>query len=178
MKVHAIKIQFEMYYYSDVWIGFLCENIVRQVVQLSKLRCPGCEDKLSSPLLHQHEQHSLLDKLRIYFEEVRGTIFPTLPELYSLFQDKLPHSDDLPRDQECYVSIGYNFLATIGAESLFYGRFLSEMNDSYINEAFKVQRKRKAESSGKMRQGGKKAKAVKPVKSENSVSSYNSLNTT
>ena len=150
-------------YYSDVWIGFLCENVVRQVVQLSKLRCPGCEDKLFSPLLHLHEQLSLLDKLRNYFEEVRGTLLPTLPELYTMFQDKLPHSDDLSRDQESYISIGHNFLLTIGAESLYYGRYLSGLNDSYINEAFKVEKKRKLDNSrttGKSKQGGKKTKLV------------------
>ena len=141
-------------YYSDVWIGFISENIVRQVVQLAKLRCPGCDDKLSSPLLHLHEQLSLLDKLRNYFEEVRGTLLPTLPELYDMFQDKLPHSDDLSRDKDCYVSIAHNFLLTIGADSLYYGRYLSNLNDGYINEAFKVQRKRKSEGQ----EGGKKGK--------------------
>ena len=133
-------------YYSDVWIGFLCENIVRQVAQLSKLRCPGCDDKLFSPLLHLHEQLSMLDKLRLYFEEVRGAILPTLPELYTMFQAKLPHSDNLDRDQECYISIGHNFLLTIGADSLYYGRYLSDLNDGYINEGFKIPKKRKSDA--------------------------------
>ena len=62
---------------DGIYISFLYENIVRQVAQLSKLRCPGCDDKLFSPLLHLHEQLSMLDKLRQYFEEVRGAILPT-----------------------------------------------------------------------------------------------------
>ena len=62
---------------DGIYISFLYENIVRQVAQLSKLQCPGCDDKLFSPLLHLHEQLSMLDKLRQYFEEVRGAILPT-----------------------------------------------------------------------------------------------------
>ena len=150
-------------YHSDVWIGFLCENIVRDVLQLAKLRCPGCNDKLNSPLLHLHEQLSLLDKLRQHFEEIRGTILPTLPELYNRFKDKLPHSDDLSKDQECYISIAHNFLLLIGADSLYYGRFLSDFNDSYISEAFKIQKKRKSECvnpNGRGKQGAKKIKIV------------------
>ena len=160
-------------YYSDVWIGFLSENIVRDVLQLSKLRCPGCNDKLNSPLLHLHEQLSLLDKLRQYFEEVRGTILPTLPELYSIFKDKLPHSDDMSKDQECYISIAHNFLLTIGPDSLYYGRYMSDLNDSYIYEAFRVPKKRKTEGgvpAGKKKQVERKSKAVKPVKLDNTIS--------
>ena len=154
-------------YYSDVWIGFLCENIVRDVVQLAKLRCPGCDDKLISPLLHLHEQLSLLEKLRHYFEEVRGTLLPTLPELYGTFQDKLPHSNDLSKDQECYISVGHNFLLTIGADSLYYGRYLSDLNDAYINEAFKAQKKRKSDSTqntAASKQGGKRTKLQNRIK--------------
>ena len=62
----------------------------------------------------------MLDRLREYFEEVRGAILPILPELNTMFQAKLPHSDNLDHDQECYISIGHNFLLTIVADSLLY----------------------------------------------------------
>ena len=90
-------------YFSDALIAFLCENMIRQSVQLSKLKCPGCVDCLKSTILHLHEQQSLLDKLRVRFEEIRGSLLPTTPELYMQFKDKLPHSDDLEKDKECYV---------------------------------------------------------------------------
>ena len=131
-------------YFNDLWIGFLCEQIIRQCVQISKLRCPGCEDKMKSPLLHLHEQHSLLDKLHLYFEEIRGAILPTVNELYSHIEQKLPHSEDMTKDRECYISNGRQFLLTITSDALFYGRYINEFMDGLIDETFKVPKKRKA----------------------------------
>ena len=61
-------------YFDDLCIGFLCEQILRQITQLSIIRCPGCEQKHKLAILHQHEHHSLLDKVRLYFEVIRGSI--------------------------------------------------------------------------------------------------------
>ena len=123
-------------------MGFLGESIVRQVVEMAKIRCPGCSDKTHSPLLHLHEQISLLDKLKCYFEEIRGTILPTIRELYEQFKHKLPHSNDPLKDEECYIENGRHFLIKITADALYYGRYLNDMNDSYVNEGFKMAKKK------------------------------------
>lgn len=130
-------------YFDDVWIAFLCSNIIRQCVELSELNCPGCEGKLKSPLLHLHMQLSLLEKLKVHFEEIRGSILPTVPELYRQFQHKLPHSDNLIVDEECYVSNGRHFLTTLTSEALYYGRYLNEFVDEMVDQGFKVAKKRK-----------------------------------
>ena len=136
-------------YFSDLWIGYLGEQIIRQTVQMSKIRCPGCESKLKSPLLHQHEHHSLLEKLHLYFEEIRGALLPTIPELYQQIQHKLPHSDDLIIDQESYISNGRQYMLTITSDALYYGRYINEFLDDIIDEGFKVIRKRKTPPSSK-----------------------------
>ena len=141
-----------MDYYHDFWIGFLSEQIVRQAVELTLIKCPGCEDKMYSPLLHLHHQLSLLDKIRTYFEEIRGSLLPTIDTLYEQFKDKLPHSDDLDKDNEVYIKNGRFFLISITSEALYYGRYLNEMNDSFINEGFPPVKKRRI------------SKAKKPVK--------------
>ena len=141
-----------MDYYNDFWIGFLAEHIARQAVEMSLIKCVGCQDKIHSPLLHTHHQLSLLDKLRCHFEEIRGSVLPTINALYEQFKGKLPHSDDLDKDTELYIQNGRFFLISATADVLYYGRYLSEMNDSYINEGFKSAKKRKI------------TKAKKPVK--------------
>ena len=131
-------------YYSEFWTAFLCENFVRQAIQLSEFQCPGCHDKLKSPLLHQHHQNSLLDKVRIYFEEIRGTLLQTLPELYTQIESKLPHSNDMANDREMYLNSGRQFLLQITSDALYYGRYISDLLDPIIDEGFKVNKKRKA----------------------------------
>ena len=130
-------------YFSELWTSFLCENVIRRAVQLSELQCPGCHQKLKSPLLHLHHQNSLLDKLRLYFEEIRGTIVQTVPELYTQYESKLPHSDNLTNDREMYISSGRQFLLQITSDALYYGRYVSELLDPIIDEGFKINKKRK-----------------------------------
>lgn len=134
-------------FFNDVWLGFLCEQIIRQAEQMSKLKCPGCEAKLKSPILHLHLQNSLLDKMRMYFEEIRGGVLQTVPELYDQISPKLPHSDNLEQDKESYVMIGRQFLMTHTSDSMYYGRWVTEFNDSLIEEGFKVRKKKPAHSS-------------------------------
>lgn len=147
-----------MDYYHDLWIGFLTEQIVRQTIEMAVIKCPGCEDNLHSPLLHLHHQMSLLEKVRTYFEEIRGAMLPTIQNLYEQFKDKLPHSEDLDEDKELYIKNGRWFLISITSDALYYGRYMNHFNDSYINEAFSIPKKRRI------------SKAKKPVKSNPNVS--------
>ena len=145
-----------MDYFSDIWTGFISEQIVRQTVNLCELNCPGCTDSKRSPLLHIHQQLSLLDKLRCYFEEVRGSILPIIPQLYDQFQHKLAHSNDLDKDKELYTFNARGFLISITADALYYGRFITDMNDSYICEEVNPGNKRKSKPD-KSKPGKKKA---------------------
>ena len=124
------------FYCNDNWVAYLCEQIIRQSSQKSISDCPGCNDKLHSPILHLHEQLSLLDKLRKYFQEIRGSILHDMEFHYAIFENKLPHSDDKKKDKLIYLNIARNFLLTATSDSIYFGRFLDETNDSFIDEAF------------------------------------------
>ena len=55
---------------------------------------------------------------------------------YTVFENKLPHSDDKKKDKLIYLNIARNFLITATPDAIYFGRFLDESNDSFINEAF------------------------------------------
>lgn len=132
-----------MDYNNDAWIGCLATLLIRKCVELSLERCPGCQIKLKSPALHQHHQYSLLDKMRLHFEEVRGILLPGIETLYSLIEEKLPHSPDLGKDREIYCNSGTFFLTTANPESVYWGRYVDENNDSFIYGLIPVTKKKK-----------------------------------
>lgn len=129
-------------YSTDLWFAFLCECVIRQVLQTSRARCPGCVSGLKSAVLHLHEQQSLLDKMRTLYEEVRGAILPTLPQLFQQFREQLAHSENEQKDQECYVDSGRQFLIFMSADSLYFGRYLDEYVDSIVSDAFQIKKKK------------------------------------
>ena len=131
-------------YSVEMWIAYLAEKIIRGVIETSKKKCPGCRSKFHSPLLHLHEQQSLLDKLQAYFEEVRGHTITLIPKLYESFQAKLIHSEDRAKDAACYIDSARHFLLHSTACSIYYGRYMNEFVDAQIHEEFKRgNRKRK-----------------------------------
>ena len=123
-----------MDYYSDLWIGYLTGSCIQNCVDLCVLNCPGCKDKLKSPVLHLHLQYSLLDKLKIYLDEVKGKLLPTIEKMYDAVQHKLPHSSNMNPDKELYCNNARFFLHTTNPEALYYGRYLNEQNDCIIND--------------------------------------------
>ena len=131
------------FYCNDNWIAYLCEHIVRQSSQKCISDCPGCNDKLHSTILHLHEQLSLLDKLRKYFQEIRGSILHDIESYYTVFENKLPHSDDKKKDKLIYLNIARSFLITATSDSVYFGRYLDECNDGFINEAFTKKKAKK-----------------------------------
>ena len=144
-------------FFNDVWLGFLCEQIIRQANQMSFLNCPGCKAKLKSPILHLHLQTSLLDKMKTFFEEICGCLLKSVPQLYDLIQHKLPHSDNLEQDKDSYISIGRQFLMTHTCESVYYGRWVTEFNDDIIDEGFKVSKKRQVQTQPTKKRSKKNA---------------------
>ena len=83
------------FYYNDACLGLLTETIVREVLDICEKECPGCRDDMKSALLHLHHQLSLLDKLKKIFEQIRADLLSNIPKIYTQFQMKLPHSEDL-----------------------------------------------------------------------------------
>ena len=147
-------------FFNDIWLGFLCDQIIRRSEEMSKIKCPGCEAKLKSPVLHLHLQNSLLDKMRMYFEDIRGPVLESVPNLYQKISHKLPHSDDLEQDKESYIMIGRQFLISHTCDSMYYGRYVTQYNDSIVNEGFKILGKRGTASSSCKRRTKKKAAEI------------------
>ena len=124
------------FYYNDSWLGFLTETFVRQSINMCQKDCPGCRDEMKSAILHLHHQLSLLDKIKKYFEEIRGNLLTNIPAQYSRFEKKVPHSDNLEKDKVIYCGIARSFLITSTPETLYYGRYISDEIDGYISEGF------------------------------------------
>ena len=152
-----------MDYYHDIWIGYLTGLIVQRCVELCVLRCPGCIDKLKSPVLHLHHQYSLLDKLKTHIDEIRGSLLPTISQLYDIVKNKLPHSDDLAKDMEIYTNNARFFLQTATPETLYYGRYLNEQDDSIINELLIQKPSKKKRSPTEHLGGSSKRKITRPA---------------
>lgn len=137
-----------MNYYHDIWVGFLTGVFVKKCLELSVFKCPGCKDKVKSPLLHLHLQQSLLQKIKSYFNEAQAAIIPKLDQLFDTVQHKLPSSDNPVKDKEIYTNNARIFIHTATAEMLYYGRFVNETNDCIIHEIVncKANKKRKIET--------------------------------
>jgi hypothetical protein len=98
-------------------------------------------------ILHLHDQLSLLEKIQKYFEVARGEVLQTLHGVYMDIEHKLPHSTDVKKDMVVYCNVGRVFLLTCSPQAIYFGRYVDEMNDTFINEVFedckkKVKRKK------------------------------------
>ena len=130
-----------MDYHSEVWKGYIVGLFVSSCVNLDRKNCPGCKAKLLCPLLHQHLQFSLLDKIRIHFDHVKPVLIKRIERLYKLIEDKLPHSDNMNVDRELYCKAGVYLLENACPESIYWGRYIDEFNDSYICDLVDYARK-------------------------------------
>ena len=63
------------FYYRDSWLGYIA-------------------DRKQSAILHPHYQLSLLKKLKLYLERIRGEMLSDIAVFYSTFESKLRHSND------------------------------------------------------------------------------------
>ena len=133
-----------MNYCHDIWTGYLTELIVRKSIETCELRCPGCTDNLKSPLLHFHNQMDLFQKMKHYYNEIRGFLLPTIDLLYDNVSHKLPHSNDLVKDKEQYIYNARAFLNISSPESIYYGRYLDHHNDCIINELISTKKEKKS----------------------------------
>ena len=130
-------------YFSNVWIAFLSDNIARDVIKRSSKSCPGCKDKLGSPLLHAHVQDSLLTKLEKHFAESQGFLLKQLEQLYDRFKDHLPHSNDKDKDKEIYIDAARSFILHSTSHSIMYGLYVNPITDDTVKQVNSKNKKRK-----------------------------------
>ena len=134
-------------YDSNLWLGILTGHIIQTCIELALHRCPGCKTKLKSPLLHLHEQQSLLQKIHTYFNEVRGILLPRVGDIYDSVKHKfiLKGSENENVEKENHAASARSFLTMSSPEVVYYGRYLLAENDEIISEILtkKTPRKRK-----------------------------------
>ena len=58
-------------------------------------------------------------------------------EYYDQVKILLPHSDNQAKDKTIYMNTGRLWLTIATSEAIYYGRYVTEMNDSFIDRAFK-----------------------------------------
>ena len=119
-----------MDYFNDFWYGYITAEFVRRCVDESLANCHGCRDEKISPLLHIHHQLGLKDKLIYHMESVRGAIIPLISTLYEEFRLKVV---DANMDKDAYVTNVRFFLISATPESLYYGKYLTELNGAFIH---------------------------------------------
>ena len=115
----------------DLWLGFLTATVIQKCEKLARERCPGCRDKLKSPLLHQCHQHGLMSKLTRFSDEVKGSLLPSLEKLYESAKDAIQGSEG--QDKDMFLSNGRFFLHNTNAGGFYYGRYLTETNDAMVD---------------------------------------------
>ena len=137
LRFLTFEVCFKMTFFDNSeWIGYLAENIIRRCISLAETECPGCRDSVKCSILHLHHQLSLLDKIQNHFEAVRGEVLHKLQNLYADIQHRLPHSTDEKKDKTIYCNVGRIFLLTCSPQSIYFGRYVNEMNDSFLCEVF------------------------------------------
>ena len=63
-------------------------------------------------------------------------MLPCMEEYYNQVSDLLPHSNDLEKDAKTYCLTGHVWLTIATCEAVYFGRYINDFNDSYIERAF------------------------------------------
>lgn len=113
---------------SELWHAFLTNTIVTRALQLSKERCPACKAMITSPILHIHLQHSLLEKIGCYLNELKGEILNNINDILVNFKFQLEYEDA----ETDFMFWGKTFIHFATAESLYYGRYVTEETDKAL----------------------------------------------
>ena len=67
----------------------------------------------------------------------------SMSKLYKAIEERLPHSEDKKKDMVIYCNLGKQFLLTCSPEALYYGRYVNETNDAFIDEVLVDSKKSK-----------------------------------
>jgi hypothetical protein len=145
-----------MDYSSDLWFATLVAIIFHQSTKKCSEQCPGCSARLRNPVLHLCHQLSLLDKVKIHFDETRGQLLSTIYTIYDSVNHKLPHSPDLDRDKEHYCNNAIVFLNSAHPDSIYWGRYLDESNDILIDNMISCLSNQKRKKCNKKKSPAKK----------------------
>ena len=124
--------------FEEVWLGFLCDTVIRECVDIAKNNCAGCKANLSSPLLHEHEQASLFNKLEQHFEEARAKAIKVIPQLCERLSYHGNAGNPKINDQGHHIYNGRQFLTFANPSTIYYGRYIDNNIDERIKQHFDV----------------------------------------
>ena len=129
---------------TDVWFAYVVNHIINKCIDMSKEHCQGCKLKWKSAILHEHEQLSLLQKLELYLDPVRGKFLGKgLESLYKIFNKSEPLST--PKKELLDQTKSILLFAT--PQSLYYGRWMTIEHEIIIQNIFMKRKRNKKKKS-------------------------------
>ena len=123
---------------TDVWFAYVVNHIMDRCRVICKEHCKGCQLKWKSAFLHQHEQLSLLEKVDLYLEQVRGNLLGV--ELESLYR-RFTKTEPLSTPKEELLQQTTSIIHHATPRSLYYGRWMTVEHDIIFHNMF-MKRKR------------------------------------
>ena len=121
-----------MSYFIEYWYSFITTLTVTKCLTLCKERCPVCSNNMASPVLHEHLQLSMLEKIERHLFEARGVMSSKFDEIIAQFMNTLEQNFDEEERSE-FITMGRSFLLSNTPQSLYFGRFVTEETDRYLN---------------------------------------------
>ena len=117
-----------------LWLAALAGEVVDKSYQRSKIDCPGCIEGLTSPLLHVHMLHPLREILQKNF-----TLAVKEVDVEQLFKNFVIRFGLFQLKQDEYTGIGRNFLLTLNADAIYYGRYVTTEYDQALYKQIPLQ---------------------------------------
>lgn len=155
-------------FYQELWVGYLTSIIIQKCIKLARERCPGCERKFKSALLHLHQQVSLEQKLDCYFEEVRGLLVSQIGFYFAEFEKKM--GEDCVEDfKKMYIQHGKSFLFLTNARAIYYGQYINENNCEMIHSKIFSQEERASSLAEKSKTEEPEVEAIQNSKRQKLV---------
>ena len=142
---------------KEVWFAYVINNVMIKCKNICEERCQACKSKYKSPILHDHEQMSLLQKIECYLDEVRGNLLGN--ELENMFKKLSWYEKSIKPDKTELIDQIKNILLHATPQSLYYGRWYTVEHEVFLRDLFSKPttiRKRKSKT-----QTSQKSKKIK-----------------
>ena len=123
-----------MTFTKEVWYAYVINNVIIKCKNICADRCQACQSKYKSPVLHDHEQLSLLQKIECFLDEVRGDVLGS--ELDNMFKKLSHYEKSIKPNKSELIEQVRNILLHATAASLYYGRWYTLEHEVFLRDLF------------------------------------------
>jgi hypothetical protein len=130
-----------MVFKKDIWFAYVINNVIENCRMLSMEHCKGCQLKLKSSILHEHEHLSLKEKIETHLQSVRKNLDVELQALFREFKQ-----DEVISTYEKLeiLTATQTLIQYATPQSLYYGCWMNIENEFIIRKkCIRINRKRK-----------------------------------